>query len=85
MRSRGTPITLVEATVIEALSSALNGIEANIAHLNRTADRIAHNGAEDGLAANLVDLKAAQRGVEANVVAARTADETVGTLLDVFA
>jgi hypothetical protein len=68
--------------VIPALSSALQGIETATRRLNRSAERIAGNGPGDDLAANLVDLKVSQREVQVNLASARTADETIGTLLD---
>jgi len=36
------------------------------------------------LAEEMASLMGAQRGVEANVTAARTADQMMGTLLDMF-
>ncbi|MFN8061047.1 MAG: hypothetical protein U0Q12_17950 [Vicinamibacterales bacterium] len=71
--------------MIPALASALSGIRTDIGRLDRAADRLSRGGADADLASNLVALEVARNGVAANVKAARAADETIGTLLDVLA
>ena len=81
---RAMPISAVGVSVIAALSHAVAGIDTGFRQLERAAERISREGAGGDLASNLVDLKVSQRSVETNVVIARVADETIGTLLDVL-
>lgn len=67
-----------------AFSSALQGIDRGFRQLEKAAGQVSRNGAQGDLASNLVDMKVAQRAIQANVIAVRAADETIGTLLDVF-
>jgi flagellar hook protein FlgE len=53
--------------------------------LDKAAARVARDGAEGDLAANMIDLMKARHQVRASVAVIRTADETIGTLLDVLA
>jgi len=71
--------------MLGAIDQGLRGISGGFDRLNTTASRIAHDGAEGDLAANLVDLMRARQAVQANVASVRVADETIGSLLDVFA
>jgi hypothetical protein len=71
--------------MVGAISHALGGIDAGLARLDKAADRIARDGASGDLAGNLVDLMRARQEVRTNLAVVRTADETIGTLLDEFA
>lgn len=71
--------------MLNALSAATTGLQQQMARFDQAAGRIARNGAAGDLAGNLVDVIRASRGAEANVAAIRTADQTIGTLLNVFA
>jgi len=71
--------------MIDAIDQGLAGIGAGFDRLDRVAGRIASEGAEGDLAGNLVELQLARHEVRANVAVVRTADEMIGTLLDVLA
>lgn len=68
-----------------AIGSALAGVSAGFARLDRTADRIARDVDGAGLATGMTDLARARHEVRANLVTLKAADEMVGTILDVFA
>jgi hypothetical protein len=46
---------------------------------------MARDGGEGDLAGNLIELKRAAHEIRTNVAVVRTADDTIGTLLDLFA
>lgn len=71
--------------MISALSQALAGIDAHTRLAEAAASRVARDGAGGDLAGSLIDLQRAKRGIQANVASVRTADEIIGTLLDVLA
>ena len=71
--------------MLDALNLGLAGISAGFERLNRTAERIARDGAQGDLSGEMVELMRAKADVRANVVAARTADDTFATILDVLA
>ena len=71
--------------MLGAIDQGLRGINGGFDRLNTTASRIAHDGAKGDLAANLVDTMRARQAVQTNVVTVRVANETAGSLLDVFA
>jgi hypothetical protein len=68
-----------------AIGSALAGVSAGFARLDRTADRIARSTDGEGLPGHMVDLRRARHEVRANLTTLRTADEVVGSILDVVA
>lgn len=70
---------------MDALSSAVQGVRTGVERLDRAAGHIARDAAGTGLAEHMVELLRARHEVRANVAVARTADDLVGTLLDVFA
>ena len=82
---RSRPITRTERSIVSAISQAAQSLDAAFDRVSRAADRIARNGADDDLAANVVDMLKARQHVRANVAVVRTADEMIGTLLDVLA
>ena len=67
--------------------SGLEGLQTGLNRLSTNAQAIASSsgGNSADLAANLVDLKVAQRQVEASAAVIKVADEIVGSLLDEFA
>ena len=71
--------------MVSAISQAAQGLDAGLDGVSRAADRIARNGAHDDLAGNMVDMLKARHHARANVAVVRTADEMIGTLLDVLA
>ncbi len=71
--------------MVAALDSALSGLNAGFERLDRAAANIARDGVGGDVAGNMVDLLKARQEVHANFTVARTADERVGTLLDVLA
>lgn len=68
-----------------AIDQGLSGIAAGFERLDRAAARVARDGADGDLAGNMIDLMKARHQVRANAGVIRTADETIGTLLDVLA
>lgn len=71
--------------MLSALSHAIGGIDTQVRLLEGAAQRIARDGAQGDLATAMVDLMRAKHGVQANVVSARVANDTIGSLLDVLA
>lgn len=76
--------------MIGAINEALSGLQMNQSRFEQHASRIARAGLQDGaepvdLAGEVVGTNVARRGYEANLAVLRTADEMVGTLLDVLA
>ena len=71
--------------MLDALSTAANGLRQEFSRLDQTAGRIASTGAGGNLAGNMIDLIRETRGAQADVAVAKTADQTIGSLLDRFA
>jgi len=71
--------------VIPAMNSALFGIHESLRRFDETASRLAVTAPGDDLAGDLVGLKVAKYGVQANVAVVQAADEMTGTLLDILA
>ena len=69
--------------MVNALSSAQSGIADGVARLNGAAGRIASRG--PAAAEDMVDLLQARPQIAATAAVVRTADDMVGTLLDVLA
>ena len=70
--------------MIKALDSALGGMAARIDSFQRAAARIARP-ADPTLERDLIQTMADSTGAAANAKVARTADEMVGTLIDIVA
>jgi hypothetical protein len=70
--------------MLRAMDQALQGMQAGFDRLDKAAGRIARKGAEGDLAGDMVDLLRARHEVRANLAVIRTADDTIGTLLDVL-
>lgn len=76
--------------MISALNRALTGMQLNQQRFEQHASRISRAGLPGAgdtvdLPTGIVGTKVAQRGYEANLAVLRTADEMVGSLLDVLA
>lgn len=67
------------------LDVALIGMQAAMDQLARTAERIAQLTEDGDLLRDIVELISLHRRFEANATVARTANEMLGTLLDLFA
>ncbi len=71
------------------LGSALAGMRSASERLGKTGERISKAGTglpgEGNLTRDLVDLKIEKASFSANVKVAKTADEMLGTLLDIVA
>jgi hypothetical protein len=78
------PSTRYNPIMIKGLDSALGGIASRLDSFQRTAARIAQP-ADPTLERDLVQTMADSSGVAANAKVARTADEMVGKLIDIFA
>ena len=70
--------------MIKALDSAVAGVAARMESFQRAAARIAKP-ADPTLERDLVQTMADSDGAAANAKVARTADEMVGTLIDIVA
>ncbi len=68
-----------------ALSTASSGIQRNLASLDAAAERIAYQPLGTNTVKDLIDMKVAKHGVAANAAVVRTADEMLGTLVDILA
>jgi hypothetical protein len=71
--------------VLKAIDEGVRGINSGFDRLNRAAGRIARDGAEGDMAGNVVEVMKARHEVRANAAVVRTADETIGTLIDILA
>jgi hypothetical protein len=71
--------------MLGAIEQALKGITGGIDRLDKAASKIASEGASGDLAANVVEMKRARQEVRTNAAVLKTADETIGTILDVLA
>ncbi|HET8711036.1 MAG TPA: hypothetical protein VFM32_06660 [Spongiibacteraceae bacterium] len=70
------------------LSTGVKGVQTGLASANDAAGRIARFGTteQDGdLATPIVDLKRSELQVKASAAVIKTADEVVGTLIDIKA
>lgn len=86
---------MINNTLPSAFSSGVQGIQSGIAGMDDAARRIARGGADgaqgsggptaSGIIEPLVDLQLYKRSVEASAQVVRTADETLGSLLDMMA
>jgi hypothetical protein len=64
------------------LDAAVSGLSSGIKKANEAASKIARDGADPEA---LADLRQGEHAVQANARTAHTADEALGTLLDVKA
>jgi hypothetical protein len=70
------------------LSTGVQGVQAGMQRANRAAGEIARAGtSEEGgdLATPIIDLKLSELQVKASAAVIKTADEVVGTLIDIKA
>jgi hypothetical protein len=71
--------------MVGAIDQSVRAISGGFDRLDTTARRIASDGAGGNLAGNTVDMMRASQDVRANLAALRTADDMIGSLLDVMA
>ncbi len=71
--------------MLTVIGQAAQGINAGFTRLDAAANRIARNGAGNDLPESVVDVMRARHDVGANAAVLRTADEVIGSLLDVLA
>lgn len=71
--------------MVGAIDQGLSGIAAGFERLDKAAARVARDGADGDLAGTMIDLMKARHQVRASAAVIRTADDTIGTLLDVLA
>ena len=71
--------------MLGAIGQALSGLNTGFDRLDKAASRIARDGAGDDLSNNMVELMRANHEIRVNLAVIRTADATIGTLLDVMA
>ncbi len=74
-----------DAYMLPAIGQGLNGIAAGFDRLDKAAARIAGDGDSTNLVSNVVDLMQAKNQVRTNLAVVKSADEMVGTILDLFA
>ena len=72
------------------LSIGVQGVQAGLARANLAASDIVKAGLDDtgsgpGLTSSLVELKAGEIAVKASAAVIKSADETMGTLIDIKA
>ena len=70
--------------ISNTLGIGIQGIQDGMQGMENAARRIARGGV-DGLVEPIIDLKLYERSVEASAQVVKTADETLGTLLDITA
>ena len=71
--------------VMRAIDSAAAGIDYRVRSFESAAARIARPGNGETLVRDIVQTMDAVHGVAANAQVIRTADEMLGTLIDIFA
>ncbi len=85
---------MISNTLSNPLSIGLQGVQDGMAGMENAARKIARGGADGpqgtaegagNLIESMVDLKVYERSVEASAQVVKTADETLGTLLDIMA
>ena len=67
------------------VETALMGLNAALESMQRTAARIAEFTSETDLIKDIVQLSIDERRFEANIAVIRTADDMIGSLLDILA
>lgn len=85
---------MINSTIPNAFSTGMQGIQNGIAGMDDAARRVARGGVDgpqgtggpvaSGLIEPMVDLQLYKRSVEASAQVVKTADETLGSLLDVM-
>ena len=68
-----------------SVDQSLASLNQSFDQYSRVAQKVANNGAGGDLAENLVELMQIRTQVKADVISMRTTEETLGSLLDVFA
>jgi hypothetical protein len=68
-----------------SIDSNLTSLRESFDRYSQVAHKVANNGAGEDLAKNFVELMQIRAQVRANVVSIKTAEDTIGSLLDTFA
>jgi hypothetical protein len=71
--------------MLGAIDQALRGMNTGFNRLDKTAVRIARDGAGGDLSGNMTEMMRAAQEVKVNLAVFRTAHETIGSLIDVMA
>jgi len=71
--------------MLDAIDTAVSSFSDAFDRLNKAAARVAHDGADGNLVGSILDMQQAAQQARADLVVIRTADETIGSLLDVMA
>jgi hypothetical protein len=71
--------------MVGAVDQSLRGIAAGIDRLDAAVGRIARDGADGDLLGNMVALVRARQEISVNLTVVRTANEMIGSVLDVWA
>ncbi|NOT44431.1 MAG: hypothetical protein HOP14_07515 [Acidobacteria bacterium] len=71
--------------MLDGVSQGLKTIETGFNRLDRAATRVARDGAQGELAGSMVDLLRARHEVAAGAAVVRTADDMIGSVLDLLA
>ncbi len=66
------------------IDTALLGMKLTIEQMEQTGRQIANMTEGDDLASNMIDLHSQYRTFQANAAVARTVDQTVGSIVDMF-
>ncbi len=86
---------MINTTLPSAFSTGMQAIQSGVAGMDDAARRIARGGVDGpqgtggptvgGMIEPMVDLQLYKRSVEASAQVVKTADETLGSLLDIMA
>jgi hypothetical protein len=71
--------------MISALGTAAYALGQQLDRFQRSAERVARQGADDNYVQEAVQQMTVTHAVKANVAVIRTADQLVGTLFDIVA
>ena len=71
--------------VLNCIDTARSSISDQMECMNRKAESIAKKGLKDDPVKDVIDIKTAKRSIEINASVIRTADEMIGTLIDILA
>jgi len=74
-----------KTVMVEAIASALSGIQKNLTSFNKSADKLSKNELNTEFARDVVDMKVAKKGVELNASVLKRAEEMTGTIIDILA
>lgn len=70
--------------MIDAITSALSGLNKSSAQIEKSAENIASNGSPDRIIEDIIDIKVAETSYKANMAVIKVADELSEELLNSF-